>query len=501
MIRLKTLQPICLIFFLFISCFCLCQNTFFNVYNTNKEERVFEVAQTTEGNYILVGKRATHSNESDVKGLMMLVDNNGAVLKEFVDDNMGKTYFYTIDKIPGNENMFLVIGSKDTLIENTWQTCLMHYTIDNQLIVNSRYFTHKQSDYIISPWKTDFVNDTTMMLLSGRFDLSFTFPPLQIIVTEISLPADSIRSYISDIDIICIPQDILHIPNNNETHIFYFGSHLYDRSHIKILRLDQMLNVITSLETPTDMVSTACATLLNDSSYLLTGTAHPVSGLTTTRDIAVFRMDEHGNGMNGIQYNNHQDTITYGGAGTNTTIVGDTIYVVGVHNLDPFAVPWQSEPSWIQITTLDMELNILGHHFYGGDAFYMPYCIIPTNDNGLFITGYVWDYKSGIQQHDIFALKLNSDGLIVDVPEHAPWQATEAIHYPNPANERINIEFSQVYQTATFQLMDMGGKTVLEKLLDSNYQSINISTIPAGTYVYRIFNKEGLDERGKVVAK
>jgi hypothetical protein len=49
--------------------------------------------------------------------------------------------------------------------------------------------------------------------------------------------------------------------------------------------------------------------------------------------------------------------------------------------------------------------------------------------------------------------------------------------------------------------MDIGGKVVLEKELGTNYQSINISTIPAGTYVYRIFNKEGLDERGKVVVE
>jgi len=102
-------------------------------------------------------------------------------------------------------------------------------------------------------------------------------------------------------------------------------------------------------------------------------------------------------------------------------------------------------------------------------------------------------------QHDIFALKLNSDGLIVDVPENAPWQATEAIVFPNPAKDFVNIEYSQVYQTASFQLMDIGGKMVLEKQLKSNYQSINISLLPAGTYVYRIFNMDGLDERGKVV--
>ncbi len=72
---------------------------------------------------------------------------------------------------------------------------------------------------------------------------------------------------------------------------------------------------------------------------------------------------------------------------------------------------------------------------------------------------------------------------------------------PNPASDIINIEFSRFYQTASFQLMDISGKVVLKKQLNTNYQSISISAIPAGTYVYRIFNKEGLDERGKVVVE
>ena len=58
-----------------------------------------------------------------------------------------------------------------------------------------------------------------------------------------------------------------------------------------------------------------------------------------------------------------------------------------------------------------------------------------------------------------------------------------------------------LYKKATFRLMDISRKLVLEKQLTANRQSINILAIPAGTYVYRIFNEKGLDERGKVVVE
>lgn len=480
---------------------CLGQNTFFERFNTNYEDRIFEAIQTTEGSYILVGKRSTDVNETDVKGLLMLIDSNGTVLKDFVDTNMGQTYFYTIDNVPGTEDTFIVIGNKDTLIGNTWETCLMHYMIDKSLSVLSKHYTHNQSDHLIKPWKTSLVNDSTMMILSGSYDMSYTFPPLQTIVTEIKLPADSIRSFLSNVEVTCIPQDILYIPNSNETHLIYYGGSQTETSDIKILRLDSMLNGIETMESPSYMYSTACATGITDSTYLLTGTAYPVSGISSTRAISTYEMNKFGSGISGIEYYNHPDTMLYGGFGTNTTILNNSIFITGLYNIDPFEIPWQDTPTWVQVTKLDMNLNIENHHFYGGDALYVPYCIIPTIDDGIFITGYTWDFKGGEMQHDIFALKLNSDGLIVDVPENATWQATEAILFPNPARDHINIEFSQVYQTASFQLMDIGGKLILDKQLYSNYQRVNVSGIPAGTYVYRIFNKEGLDERGKVVVK
>jgi len=42
---------------------------------------------------------------------------------------------------------------------------------------------------------------------------------------------------------------------------------------------------------------------------------------------------------------------------------------------------------------------------------------------------------------------------------------------------------------------------MLKKTLADNKSNVNISGIPAGTYIYRITNPAGLNETGKIVVR
>jgi hypothetical protein len=63
------------------------------------------------------------------------------------------------------------------------------------------------------------------------------------------------------------------------------------------------------------------------------------------------------------------------------------------------------------------------------------------------------------------------------------------------------VVLSQLYTTATLQLVDISGKTVLMTQIIRNHQQVDISGVPAGTYVYRIFNSKGLEESGKMMVE
>ncbi len=131
------------------------------------------------------------------------------------------------------------------------------------------------------------------------------------------------------------------------------------------------------------------------------------------RFISTYLMTYDHDSLKRQQIFNDPDTILYAGATPNTAINGESIFISGLYNIHPFEYPWQSTPSWIQVTRLDRSLNIISNNFYGGDAFYSPYSIIATADGGAFLTGFRYDLQTHL--FDVFALKVDTNGAVTPV--------------------------------------------------------------------------------------
>ncbi|MFT4754513.1 MAG: hypothetical protein ACI85Q_002072 [Salibacteraceae bacterium] len=68
--------------------------------------------------------------------------------------------------------------------------------------------------------------------------------------------------------------------------------------------------------------------------------------------------------------------------------------------------------------------------------------------------------------------------------------------YPNPASNYIQIERMANAKDESFTLYDLSGKVVLKTLLNSNIQTIEVSSLVRGNYTYVI------DEyTGKIILK
>ncbi len=218
----------------------------------------------------------------------------------------------------------------------------------------------------------------------------------------------------------------------------------------------------------------------------------------------VTKFDLNGNILRDFIFECHEDSSSwiahYNGM---DTLPDGNLLLCTTWNLDKeFNV--QQEPTKIMLFKLSPNLDLIWQKYlFGDDGMYEAYGVKAHPDGGIVVLGtYSRTPPTSQDIKEVFLMKTDSDGLLTHIGDGEPKiKTTEAILFPNPAGEIVYIEFSQVYQNAVFQLMDIGGKMVQEKQLNSNFQSVNISTIQAGTYVYRIFNKEGLDERGKVVVE
>jgi len=173
----------------------------------------------------------------------------------------------------------------------------------------------------------------------------------------------------------------------------------------------------------------------------------------------------------------------------------DSIFIGGTKGFGMYYGTW---PSWYYILQADSNLNIRWERFYGGDAYYCMQKIIAAKDGGCIIVGTRYDYQNVTEEElDIHVLKLNSEGLLVSTPEEPSIEMREALVLPNPGTNYLKVRVAAHYKHSTFELYDINGRIMLAERINGKWGEINTSSLPSGTYIYRVYNEEGLFESGK----
>lgn len=99
----------------------------------------------------------------------------------------------------------------------------------------------------------------------------------------------------------------------------------------------------------------------------------------------------------------------------------------------------------------------------------------------------------GLQQpFEIFSIDINSvDSYNTDI---------NAILYPNPTNEVINLKISDYdLDNLFYQLYDLHGKLLLESKLHSDNSSINIESFADGSYYLKILKQNQILKSFKLI--
>jgi hypothetical protein len=162
----------------------------------------------------------------------------------------------------------------------------------------------------------------------------------------------------------------------------------------------------------------------------------------------------------------------------------DNIFFAGTSNS---YYPFQNEPSWIMLNILDSDLNLKNQRFYGGDAFYLVNAILATQDGGCMLSCSRYDYLTQNEEYDIFILKVNQEGLLVSTPENPIINVNPCYIYPNPGSELLNI--NSPLDQIQIQLFNLTGIMECESDLSVGTNSISVSNLHSGIYLYRIFDQ------------
>lgn len=130
-----------------------------------------------------------------------------------------------------------------------------------------------------------------------------------------------------------------------------------------------------------------------------------------------------------------------------------------------------------------------------GTNHYMPMYLLATQDGGCLVSGKVM-YDINQEEADLFVLKINADGTVGN-DEILVEDILLYTIYPNPAHDHFCLQYSPNVQPAQVELYDLQGRLV--RTQRGNFDHIDISQLPTGTYTMRVIMEDGKAYSDKVV--
>ncbi len=212
--------------------------------------------------------------------------------------------------------------------------------------------------------------------------------------------------------------------------------------------------------------------------------------------ISVYRLDSSFNILNELSLTNPDTNSRSGDRITVDYYDPSSIYVGGTfnfQNLNGF------EDSWFYVTKLNDTLGIEFEKYLGGNDYYTLSSLTAANDGGVLLAGNRSELGAPIFHHNGYIIKLDSLGLITHMFEETKIELKEAIVFPNPGFEKINVRTA--LKDCDFILYNSRGEQVLNKPINNLVTTFDIKYLKPDIYIYLIVNQNKSIGTGKWIMK
>ncbi len=461
------------------------QTTFEFILSAKESLRPINIKEADDGSIYFVG-RSNYSGSNKTEGLVIKIDESGNLIDTLSIVVENRSFQFT-QIVPDNNSTLILNGnSSDTTVEG-YNSRIELFRINPDLdIIDSNSYFVSENHHVYSTYLN--------LLKSGNIILSGSMwsnlPPPSLMINFIVSPYfDSLYSYFSQ------PtggRGTYYVRQLNDTTLWtlaWLGA-------FEGFVLTDTLFIQTGerTRTPNSVIGDYGVKWDTDTTFFLSGEWNG----GPDDDIGMFRFYDPLDTTNYIFKSwGTLDTLDYpapyGGIDLNNK---DTVFWGGTTNFWLFPGEF---PSYYFLLQTDSLLNIRWEKFYGGDANYILHSIDVTRDGGCLLGGIRHDFSYEAGKTDAHVLKVNSQGLITGSSEKPKIEIREAIVFPNPGTNYIKVRIAAQYTNSTFELYDMAGNHVLTKSIVGKWGEIETSFLLSGTFVYRIFNDDGLSETGKWV--
>ena len=391
------------------------------------------------------------------------------------------TYRFGIESMVKIEDgNYLCYGSQQSNVDSAAFFTAIKLDHNFNIIFEKNYLTDFSSISNINVEKRN-----NMWVVTGT-GLYMNFSRLAICSYLLNENQDTVKTNIYEGNGITMVFDMIYAEEEDVFRLFTRGFHQQTNTSGQILKIDPDLQIIDIIGIPEYVNVYHNAKYLDNQSYLLSGKVAVSLGNPPNIQMALLKMNSEDSLLNHQLYG-PPDTLDYPGVYTNLDFINESdIYYGGTHNYSVQTI-WSPTKSWFILNKVNSNLELQWQKFYGGDAYYVLWNLIATQDGGCMMAGARFDYLTQDNERDLYIVKVNQDGLIVGTGEELPSiSVQDAIVYPNPGNEYFHIQSGPQIGGAVFELFDLSGNRVLTTTLDERVETISTIQLSTGTYPYRI---------------
>lgn len=451
------------------------QSTFEFLFSRTVNEITRSLIEDNEGNlYFPV--------ENFEYGLILKLNNQGQFVDSVHIDNPKGTCNIG-ELIALNDNYFIALGSWSA--DSTSELWYLKFDYDLQLVEDKKLYSE---GWLIYDFK-HIINHRNNLVFVALYAQQFFF---DICIYEITLDGQLVRKVFFNPLILGNQAYSLLEDTFDLTYKVFTWFPLPTRPLSSFSILDSTFNIISQGGFHDSIFTHNTAKWLDDSTYLLTGKN------------SFYGSDEWNIGILKVTRNDHvlstayfgkDDTEEWPGIYKNLDFISpENIFYAGTSN--SFWYPFQMEPSWIMINTLDSDLNLKTQHYYGGDAYYLVNAVLATQDSGCVMACSRYDHLTQFNEFDVYILKVNKDGLLVSVPDDPMISQSVCELYPNPGIDKLYIESE--LDGLNVRFFDVNGKLRLSAGIGPGKNLIGTAGLASGIYLYQIHNqKDKLIQSGK----
>lgn len=142
---------------------------------------------------------------------------------------------------------------------------------------------------------------------------------------------------------------------------------------------------------------------------------------------------------------------------------------------------------------VDLQGNEIWTKHYAPSLSYAVYSVLATSDGGALVSGQIFGPSTAAEKN-IYVLKVDSSGNLLTTSTRNQLGEIPINNfkiYPNPAKNELNLLKLNQFKAYNFELYDTYGRLVKTVEWREDHQTVDVSSLASGMYVYQIIDEEG----------